>query len=250
MVVDFTKRLSHGLFFGGAYTWAKTIDEGSTTFSTTELNNSTENPYPFLPSLNRGPSDYDIRSNAVVHFTWNIPSSSSFAGISKAVLSGWQMGGIFSAHTGAPFTVSLTSDTAGTGNKRQRLNAAQRPNFNPLPGCSTNAINPGNPSHYIKTECFSVPVAGELGNLGRGTLRQPGFQEFDPSLSKTWAVAGEKARMQFRAEVFNAFNHANFRAGRTLLFDGKNNVIPTAAQIAPPTIGDSRQIQFGLRLNW
>jgi hypothetical protein len=250
MVVDFTKRLSHGLFFGGAYTWAKTIDEGSTTFSTTELNNSTENPYPFLPSMNRGPSDYDIRSNAVVHFTWNIPSSSSFAGISKAVLSGWQMGGIFSAHTGAPFTVSLTSDTAGTGNKRQRLNAAQRPNFNPLPGCSTNAINPGNPSHYIKTECFSVPVAGELGNLGRGTLRQPGFQEFDPSLSKTWAVAGEKARMQFRAEVFNAFNHANFRAGRTLLFDGKNNVIPTAAQIAPPTIGDSRQIQFGLRLNW
>jgi hypothetical protein len=249
MVVDFTKRLSRGLFFGGAYTWAKTIDEGSTTFSTTELNNSTESPYPFMPSLNRGPSDYDVRSNGVFHFTWNIPSSGSFTGVSKAVLSGWQLGGIFSAHTGAPFTVSLTSDTAGTGNKRQRLNAAQRPNFNPLPGCSTNAINPGNPSQYVKTECFSVPTAGELGNLGRGTLRQPGFQEFDPSLLKTWAVA-EKARLQFRAEIFNAFNHANFRAGRRLLFDGKNNVIPTAAQIAPPTLSDARQIQFGLRLNW
>jgi hypothetical protein len=250
MVVDFTKRLSHGLFFGGAYTWSKTIDQGSTTFSTTELNNSTENPYPFLPSLNRGPSDYDVRSNGVLHFTWNIPSSSSFNGVAKGILAGWQLGGIFSTHTGAPFTVSLTSDTAGTGNKRQRLNAGQRPDFNPLPGCSTNAINPGNPSNYIKKECFSVPATGELGNLGRGTLRQPGFQEFDPSLFKTWAVAGERARLQFRAEIFNAFNHANFRAGRRLLFDGKNNVIPTALQIAPPTLSDSREIQFGLRLNW
>jgi hypothetical protein len=250
LVVDFNKRLSRGLFFSGAYTWSKNIDQGSATFSSNETSNASENPYPFIARLNRGPSDYDIAHNGVINFTWTIPSPGSFTGVSKEMLAGWQLGGIFSAHTGPPFTVGITSDVAGTGNGRQRQNGAQRPNFNPLPGCSTNAINPGQPSNYIKTQCFSIPAPGELGNLGRGTLRQPGYQEFDPSLFKTWTAAGERLRVQFRAEVFNAFNHANLQKGRTTIFDGKGNVIPTATLLAPPTLTDSREIQFGLRLNW
>ena len=160
------------------------------------------------------------------------------------------MAGIFSVHTGPPFTVSLQGDRAGTGNKRQRQNGAQRPDFNPLPGCSVNAINPGNPSNYIKTECFSFPAAGEIGNLGRGTLRQPGLEELDPSLFKTWSFAKEKVKLQFRAEAFNLLNHANFQIGRTTLFDGSGRVIPSATQIGPPTLTSAREIQFGLRLNW
>jgi len=250
MVMDFSKRLSRGLFLSGAYTWSKNIDQGSTTFSSNETNNGAENPYPFIPRLNRGPSDYDIRHNFVAHFTWDIPASSSFSGASKALLTGWALGGIFSARTGPPFSVSLTADLARTGNRRQRQNGAQRPNFNPAPGCSTNAINPGNPSNYIKTECFSVPAAGEIGNLGRGTLRQPGLRDFDPSLFKTWAFLGEKAKLQFRAEAFNLFNHANFQKGKTTVFDGRGNVIPTATLISPPTLTNAREIQFGLRMNW
>jgi hypothetical protein len=178
MIVDFDKRLSGG-------SWSKSIDFGSTTFSSTETYNGSENPYPFITSLNRGPSDYDVRHNGVIHFTWNIPGASNVQRVSKDILAGWQLGGIFSARTGPPFGVSLTADTVGTGNKRQRMNAAQRPDFNPLPGCSTKTINPGNLTNYIKTQCFSVPKAGEIGNLGRNTLRAPGFQTFDPSLSKT-----------------------------------------------------------------
>jgi hypothetical protein len=102
----------------------------------------------------------------------------------------------------------------------------------------------------LKTSCACRRVSGELGNLGRGTLRQPGFQEFDPSLFKTWTAAGERLRVQFRAEVFNVLNHANLQKGRTTIFDGKGNVIPTATLLAPPTLTDSREIQFGLRLNW
>jgi hypothetical protein len=249
MVVDFSKRLSRGLFFSGAYTWSKTIDLGSSTFSTNESSNGTESPYPFIASLNRGPSDYDVRHTGVVNFTWTIATPGSLAGVSKQLLAGWQLGGIFSAHTGPPFTLTLTSDVAGTGNGRQRQNGGQRPNFNPQPGCSTNAINAGDTLNYIKTQCFSVPAAGEIGNLGRGTLRQPAFQEFDPSLFKTWTAA-ERVRVQFRAEVFNVFNHANLQKGRTALFDGKGNVIPTATLLGPPTLTDSREIQFGLRLNW
>jgi hypothetical protein len=249
LVVDFSKRMSHGLFFSGAYTWSKNIDLGSSSFSSNETSNGTENPYPFISSLNKGPSDYDIAHNFVINFTWDLPTSSSFKGVSKAVLEGWSLGGIFSAHTGPPFTVSVQTDVAGTGNKRQRQNGAQRPDFNPLPGCSVNATNPGNPYNYIKTQCFSPPAAGTIGNLGRGTLRGPGLEEFDPSLFKNWSIAGERIKLQFRAEAFNLFNHANFQMGRTTLLNG-SKIIPTATHINPPTLTSAREIQFGLRLNW
>jgi hypothetical protein len=104
--------------------------------------------------------------------------------------------------------------------------------------------------YYIKTECFSFPAPGEIGNLGRGTLGQPGWEEFDPSLFKPWSFAKEKVKLQFRAEAFNLLNHANFQIGRTTLFDGGGKVIPRATQIGPPTLTSAREIQFGIRLNW
>ena len=91
--------------------------------------------------------------------------------------------------------------------------------------------------------------ATTFGNSGLGIIRGPGQVNFDVSIIKNTKLT-ERQNLQFRTEFFNAFNHANFRAGRRLLFDGKNNVIPTAAQISPPTLSDARQIQFGLRLNW
>jgi hypothetical protein len=95
------------------------------------------------------------------------------------------------------------------------LNAAQRPDLNPLPGGSTNAVNPRNTTNYINSQCFFIPQAGEIGNLGRNTLRAPGFQTFDPSLSKIWTVH-DRTGVQFRGEIFNAFNQANFQDGVTL----------------------------------
>jgi hypothetical protein len=126
----------------------------------------------------------------------------------------------------------------------------QRPDFNALPGCSVNAINPGSVSSYIKTACFSWPALGTLGNLGRNTLRGPGLQEYDFSLFKNWALWRERMKLQFRAEAFNLFNKPNFQAPKTKVFDGSGNVIPTASQLTSPTQTSEREIQFGLKLNW
>src|SRR5205807_7749636 len=143
---------------------------------------------------------------------------------------------------------------ARTGDSRVGSSSGgQRPDFNPAPGCSTNPVNPGQPSNNLQTvtdpttgvvqwKCFSFPLLGELGNLGRNTLRGPGLQEFDFSLFKNWTL-GEQARLQFRAEFFNAFNHANFQMRSPRLFDGNGNIIPTATVINSPTATSSRQIQ-------
>jgi hypothetical protein len=251
MVVDFNKRFSRGFFFKAAYTWSKSIDEGSNTYSDNESTNTSGTPYAFFTNIQKGVSDFDISHRFSLNYSWNVPTPGSFTGVSRALLGAWVLGGIFTAQTGPPFSVTLSTDQARTGDSRVGSSSGgQRPDFNPLPGCAVNATNPGNPSNYINTQCFSFPALGTLGNLGRNTLRGPGLQEFDLSLFKNWILWRERMRLQFRAEFFNLFNHANFQAPKVKVFDGDGNVIPTASQLTSPTLTPERQIQFGLKLTW
>jgi len=250
LVTDLDKRFSHGLFFKAAYTWSKSIDQGSNTFSDNESTNTSGSAYAFIPRLQKGVSDFNVTHNFVMNSSWTIPSG-SMSGVSKAVLGGWELGGIFSARSGAPFTVTLSSDQAFTGDSRVKsTSGGQRPDFNAAPGCSPNAINPGNPSNYINLSCFSFPAPGTLGNLGRNTLRGPGLQEFDFSLLKNWLMFHERVRLQFRAEAFNFLNKANYQAPKTKIFDGSGKPVLNAPQLTSPTQTSERQIQFGLKLNW
>lgn len=251
LVVDFNKRVSHGLFFKTAYTWSKSMDLGSNTFSDNESTNTSGIAYAFVPRLQRAVSDFDIAHRVVASYSWNIPTPAGLAGTARALLAGWELGGIFTAQTGPPFTVTLTTDQARTGDSRVRsTSGGQRPDFNPLPGCTVNAINPGNVTNYIRTECFSFPALGTLGNLGRNTLRGPGMHEFDAALFKNWPWAGEHRTVQLRVEAFNLFNTANFQAPKVKIFDGSGNIIPTATQLTSPTQTPERQIQFALKVGW
>ena len=251
LVANVNKRFSKGLFLNAAYTWSKSIDLGSNTFSDNESTNTSGSPYAFLPSLQKGVSDFDISHALVLNASWTIPAPASLRGFSRALLAGWEMGGIFTARTGPPFTVTLQTDRARTGDSRVRSSSGgQRPDYNPAPGCSVNAINPGNPSNYIRTECFSWPKLGQLGNLGRNTLRGPGLEDLDYSIFKNWRLWRERTTLQFRAEAFNLLNHANFQAPKTKIFDGSGNVISNAGQLPSPTATSEREIQFGLKLNF
>ena len=254
LVVNVDKRFSKGFRLGAAYTWSKSIDFGSNTFSDNEAINTSGNPYAFFIPIQRGPSDFDITHKVVVNYTWDIPTPHSLSGVAHAALAGWELGGIFTGQTGPPFTVTLSTDRARTGDSRVRsTSGGQRPDFNNIPGCTSNAINPGNPDNYIKLQCFTVPAVGALGNLGRNTLRGPGLQDLDFSLFKNWALLGERMKLQFRAEAFNLLNRPNFQEPKTHIFDGSKPVpqqISTAGVIPSPTLTDSREIQFGLKLSW
>ena len=251
LVVNFNKRFSRGFRMGAAYTWSKSIDFGSNTFSDNENINTSGNPYAFYIPIQRGPSDFDITHRFVVNYTWDIPTSKSLSGVSRALLAGWELGGIFTAETGPPFTVTLSNDQARTGDSRVNSSSGgQRPNFNPIPGCTPNAINPGNPNNYIKLQCFSYPALGQLGNLGRNTLRGPGLQDFGFSVFKNWPLLAERMHLQFRTEIFNLFNRPNWQMPKTQIFDGTGASISRARIIPAPTLTDPREIQFGLKLSW
>jgi hypothetical protein len=250
----FTGRLGKRLQLNASYTWAKSIDDGSSTIVGDGFLNSISN-LPFFDSrLRRGLSDFDIRHNLVVSFMWTVSSPTLGFEPIRWLASGWHVGGIYQLSSGLPFTVNMGGDPLGLASAvtyafPDRLQG---------PGCDS-AVNPGNPTHYVKTECFAVPNPyWRLGNSGRNFLIGPGLSNADVSLLKDnhlkWI--SETFNLQFRAEFFNVFNRPNFAppvSNITLFgFNKAKTLFPavaTAGQISS-TATSSRQIQFGLKLTW
>ena len=128
-----------------------------------------------------------------------------------------------------------------------QLNGAQRPAYSAAPGCQRNAVT-GDISNYIMTQCFAFPALGQLGNLGRGTLRMPVFRDLDFSVFKNQNLWGEKLKAQFRVEMFNILNHTNLQPQLRTILDGTGKLVSSVGIAIAPTVNTSRQIQLGLRL--
>jgi Carboxypeptidase regulatory-like domain/TonB dependent receptor len=267
------KNMSHGLQAQASFTWSRSIDTSSAGSIGDNFHNSVSSLPFFDVRLNKGPSDFNVGRNVVANFEWEIPGPKSH--FAEWALGGWQLGGIFEASSGVPFSVIITGDPLKLGNtdpfgRPDRLNG---------PGCR-NPINPGNPLNYIKLECFGLPMQGSLpdgvcqtygfdpttnnpgipgtcanllGNSGRNQLTGPGLINFDMSLFKNMKFTriSENFNAQFRVEVFNIFNHPNFSppVDNNALFDSSGAAIGGAGAITS-TVTTSRQMQFALKLIW
>ena len=270
-----SKNLSHGIQFHGAYTWSKSIDTLSATVADDSFPNGLMNPLFFDQHTSRGLSDFDVRQNFVANLTWEVPTRKTGLRLTRWALSGWQLGGIYKASSGQPFTPILGGDPLGTALDE----TAEPPNRVVGPGCET-LSNPGNPNHYIKADCFSLPrktpaiasqcvpfigngtlakpqfpdtCANLRGNLGRNTVIGPGLANLDFSLFKNDRIRSisESCSVQFRAEFFNVFNRANFASptDNRIVFDQTGSRISSAGLITS-TQTPSRQIQLALKLIW
>jgi hypothetical protein len=250
------QRLTKGLSYQLAYTWSKSMDNGSTTFSEGgEAANSVGASWAFDPTINRGVSDFDLTHNFVANFQYDLPVPASVRAhaLTNTLLGGWQLGGIYTRQSGGPYSIKMASDRAFTGNSNTNsINSAQRPQFVAAPGCTPNATT-GDIGHYIKTECFAFPAPGQLGNLGRNTLRMPVFRDLDFSVFKNQNLWGEKLKAQFRVEMFNVMNNTNLQPQLQAIFDGTGKLTsgigtPTGGFFGSFTTNTSRQIQVGVRL--
>ncbi|HXM23322.1 MAG TPA: carboxypeptidase regulatory-like domain-containing protein [Terriglobales bacterium] len=264
------KNMSHGLQAQASFTWSRSIDSSSAGSIGDNFHNSVSSLPFFDTKLNHGPSDFNIGKNLIANFEWEIPSPKSLFAPAQWALSGWQLGGIFEASSGVPFSVIISGDPLQLGNgdpfaRPSRLNG---------PGCG-NPVNPGNPVNYIKLECFGLPMqppglagvcqpftdpsvppgtcANLLGNAGRNQLTGPGLINFDLSLFKNMKIKkiSENFNAQFRVETFNIFNHPNFSPPLDFnaLFDSTGAKLQGAGTI-DSTVTTSRQIQVALKLTW
>jgi hypothetical protein len=240
------QRFHHGFEAQAAFTWSRSIDAGSSTLVGNAFSNSIAGLPWYDLRVGRGVSDFNIPHVAVINETWEMPFARASRGITQAILGGWQLGGILKAMDGVPFSPQIAGDPLG------QKSTATIDFPNRLNGCS--AVNPGNPLHYIQTQCFAFPAPVTLlGNSGRNILSGPGLVNMDVSLVKNTRLPGlsERVRAQWRAEFFNALNRANFLPplNNLKVFDANGGPVASAG-LLDTTATPSRQIQFALKLIW
>ena len=215
-----TQRLNRGLQFNASYTWSKSLDYNS--FSTGGIVG--QDGYNLRND--RGLSDFDVRHRFVISALYDLPWRGN------RLLEGWQFAVVVQSQSGNPINI-VTSNSTVNG-----VAGTLRPDVNgPV------AII-GNVERWFDTSTFAaVP---RFGNLGRNVVIGPGFNNTDFSIIKNTNLS-DSFRMQFRAEFFDVFNHANFGQ--------PGNVVGTPAfgritntRFPAGETGSSRQIQFAIKV--
>jgi hypothetical protein len=201
------------------YTFSKTLDNLSTTFSESSNNFNLGFLDPFDPDLDYGYADFDIRHRFVTSFTWGVPTVRDARGLFHQVLAGWELTGIFSARSGAPFSVFDCTNSIFAESPCMRVLANGPLDVNP--SISREGTQTA-PNRYTFVDLsgltpgqFINPITG--GNdpgpfpsnmTARNAFRGPGFWNFDAGLYKNFKF-NERVNLQLRFETFNVFNHAN-----------------------------------------
>ncbi|HEY5443407.1 MAG TPA: hypothetical protein VIJ87_02840, partial [Pyrinomonadaceae bacterium] len=215
-----TQRLSRNLQFNASYTWSKSLDYNS--FSSGGIVG--QNSYDLRGD--RGLSDFDARHRFVMSALYDLP----FRG--NQFIEGWQLSLIVQSQSGNPINI-VTSNSAVNG-----LTGTLRPDVTgPVAAL-------GKVEGWFDTSVFT-PVA-RFGSLGRNVVIGPTFNNTDFSISKNTRLS-ENFRLQFRAEFFDIFNHANFGQPGNLVGSPAFGRI-TNTRFPTGESGSSRQIQFAIKL--
>ena len=283
MQVRVDKRMSHGFQMGGSFTWGKSLDTSSSSFAGDNYSNNISPVIPWWdPNVVKGLSDFNVTRNLVINGLWQIQTPASFAGPAGWIARGWGLGGVFEASDGTPMWPLDGVD----GDPMGQLNGAPIAIPNLVPGCAT--TNPSSGRHgllqYINPNCFTNAVAPNaaffnaappfgcdksfiapgmdpltcinlLGNLGRNSIIGPGLLNVDFSAVKDNRIhaLGEALNLQFRAEMFNILNRANFSAvpaSNLEALDSTGSAVGKFGRLDAPLQVPNREIQFALKLIW
>jgi hypothetical protein len=266
--VGIQKRMSDGVRAQGSFTWGKSLDDNSATVAGDQFSNSIAALWNwFDPKASRGLSDFDVARTLVLNVTWDVPGPKSASGPVGWITNGWELGGIFTAADGIPFTPTIGGGALGL----KGVHPADYPDRLSGSGCST-LVNPGS-INYVKTQCFALPTVTDMtfytancskakpfptclnlaGHGGRNSVIGPALSNLDFSLFKNNRIRriSESFNIQFRTEFFNVLNHPNFLppTDNTAIFDGKGNPVGSAG-VLTATSTTSREIQFALKFIW
>jgi hypothetical protein len=189
------QRLSRLEFLAG-YTYSKSLDNGSGYGEQINL----------LDPNQRSLSSFDVRHNFVVSYDIQLPFD-RLGGPSRLV-KGWRLSGITRFSTGLPVTLIETDDNSllGTSSAGAISLPVDTPNYTPG---SMNFSDPRSGNPYFNTALFSPETLGTLGTARRRFFSGPGLNNWDMALLKDTLIK-EGINLEFRAELFNAFNHAQF----------------------------------------
>jgi Carboxypeptidase regulatory-like domain len=219
------KRLARGLQFNASYTFSKSIDYNSLNSQGVVVQNG------FDLRNDRGLSDFDARHRFVINALYELPFRGS------RLAEGWQLSTIVQLQGGNP--VNLVIGGAGfTGTSNT---------------VRTDLVGPitilEDPNRWFDTSAFASPTtpSAHFGNLGRNVVIGPSFHNVDFSVLKNTKIT-ERLNVQFRTEIFDLFNHANF--GQPIRIFGDTFGQITNTRFPTGDSGSSRQLQFALKFTF
>jgi hypothetical protein len=246
MSVRLEHKFTDGLYLLNSFTWGRGLgdSEQALEYFSGYVEANPQNIHDLKAEY--GPSSFDVRLNNVTTIIYQLPFGKSRAfgsnmnAVEDAVVGGWEVNTINTAHTGNPLNVyygpTTTEDVTGLSND-YRGEAFLRPN---VTGSGVSQGELGMINHFFNGYTFTTPPVNDpFGDLSRNAFRAPGFEQWDFALDKYFTVR-ESVRLQFRSEFFNFLNHTNFGIPNTQTTSSSFGTIRSTYP--------ARQIQFALKL--
>jgi hypothetical protein len=216
---------AHNLSLLASYTFSKSIDQSA---------GLPEPVNPVNPSLSRGLSAFDLRQNFVASFQYQVPAPKAFRPL-RAAAEDWSVAGIARFTSGLPITLLNNNDTSllGTIPNGINNNGVDTPDWS---GQSLNLnMNPRGGKPVFDASQLTLPPLGTMGNARRRFFSGPGLENLDATLSRTIPIKTTQT-LEFRAEAFNLFNHAQFFGPASVEGNISSSSFGTAVNAMPPRL--------------
>jgi hypothetical protein len=252
--VDVTRRFSHGLSFRGVYTFSKVLDDGDSMNQTTAGNAPGLVSNPYNLRADKGLATFNVTNLAVINALYALPFGhgemyvNNLEGWKGHLVSGWSLASIITLQSGFPLTPQLSYNPSNNGDTRNPVRPFLNPDFK-------GPVVLGKPDQWFNPAAFLAPpsISGFYGDAGRDSVPGPGLATWDFSVLKNTAIH-ERFQLQFRMEIFNLLNRANFNTPNLIVFtpptaSNTTGVSGTGGAITS-TSSTARQIQLGLKLLW
>ncbi len=237
MEATLDKRFSRGWTLRAVYTLSKSLDNSFEHLTSGGSNSFPQNARDLHSWY--GPSDFDVRHRFVINGIWELPFGRGRTyfqkGLGATLLGGWELTGDFNVRSGRPFTVTQSNDPLSLGSLSTTL-----PDVIGDPRVSSPTVD-----RWFNPNAFQLVTSStnRFGTEGRNVLYGPSFASLDLSVHRRFGLGTETRYLDFRWEVFNALNRANFGLPNRTLNSSNVGTITTLA-------GDPRVMQFALRLNF
>jgi hypothetical protein len=230
------RRFQKGLQMGASWTWSKAMDW-------TDAESQSISSLVPIRQWNYGLAGFDRTHNLKVNWTWDVPGVGVQMPVVKQVLNGWQVSGIGSFTSGAPVNVGFQTTTA--------VDITGSPTDGPRIDVIGNPVLPAGDRTFYRNfnpDVFALPARGTLGNAGRWVLRGPGTNNWDIAVFKNFPIR-ERLKLQFRSELYNAFNHTQFTTWDTTARFNPANGQQVNTRLGQATAAaPARIVQFSLRM--
>ena len=214
--------VGHNLFFNASYTWQHDLSNDVNAAMFQDWSGMQD---IYHPGQNYGNTPNNVPQILSFSYIWTIPWGKDAPGWKGLALGGWQYAGMATIQSGFSLMPGISTATVGLATRADRV-----------PGSSTGG--PRTVQDWFNTAAFAAPAAGYFGNAAPGSIQGPGTVDFDMAFYKDFRIR-ERHTIEFRAELFNIFNHTNFSGVSTSFGTGNFGQITSAL--------DPRIAEFALR---